>query len=95
MQQPHHFAPVHGIQHLDGDQHGESHGHRMGIVEDLAVQSLELVSAAQARQVMRELPVSHLRALRRVQEPPGGGTNGRSTDISSNGHVTEEWRNSG
>lgn len=31
---------VEGVQHFNGDQHGESHGHRVGIVEDAAIDTL-------------------------------------------------------
>lgn len=32
---------VHGVQHLNGYQHGQSHCHGVGVSEDLAVDSLE------------------------------------------------------
>lgn len=32
---------VHGVQHLDGYQYGEGHGHRVGVGEDLAVDTLK------------------------------------------------------
>lgn len=35
---------VHGVQHLDGDEHRQSHRHRMGVREDLAVDALDNTS---------------------------------------------------
>lgn len=32
---------VHGVQHLDGDQHRQSHSHRVRVSEDFAVNTLE------------------------------------------------------
>ena len=34
-------SPVEGVEHLNGDQHGQSHGHGLGGVEDVAVHTLE------------------------------------------------------
>ena len=45
-------APVHGVEHLNGDKYRQSHGHGVRVVEDLAVDSLEVVSATQAGQMM-------------------------------------------
>lgn len=46
------LLPVHGVKHLNGDQHGQSHGHWVRIVEDLAVNSLEFGGVGYARQVV-------------------------------------------
>jgi len=82
-------SPVHCVQHFDCHQHGQSHGHRMGVAEDLAVNALELVATAQAGQMVGQLPVGQFGSLIREQEPPGGGTDGGSADIESNSHVTK------
>ena len=84
--------PVHGVQHLNGDQHGQSHGHWVRVVEDLAVNTLELLATAQAGQMVSQLPVGQLRASLGEHEPPGGTSNGSATDISTNGHVTGKVR---
>lgn len=44
--------PVHGVQHLNGDKHRQSHGHGVRVVEDLAVQALELLATTNAGQVV-------------------------------------------
>lgn len=55
----------------------------------LFVKNLELISAAKALQVVGQLPVIHLRAEGRVQEPPGGSTDSRSAYVETDGHVSE------
>jgi hypothetical protein len=60
----------------------------MWVVEDLAVNSLEVISSTNALQVVRQLPEGQLRTLVAVHEPPGSSTNGSGTDISTNSHVT-------
>lgn len=62
--------PVHCVQHFDCDQNGQGHCHWVRVVEDLAVKSAELVAAADAGQVMGQLPVGHLWAVLGEQEPP-------------------------
>ncbi len=46
---------VDGVGHLDGDQDGEGHAHRLRGLEDLAGDSLELVGLAHAGQPVGEL----------------------------------------
>lgn len=52
MGKPKEQIPVHGVQHLNGDKHRQSHGHGMRIAEDLAVQALELLTTADASQMV-------------------------------------------
>jgi hypothetical protein len=81
-------SPVHGVQHFNGDENGKSHGHWVGVSEDLAVNSLEVIASSQALHVVRQLPEAQLRSVFAVHEPPGSSTNGGGTDISTNSHVT-------
>lgn len=84
------IIPVHGVQHFNGDQDGQSHCHGMGIAEDLAVDALEVITASQTGQVMGQMPVGQLWTRFAVHEPPGGSTNGSGTDITTNSHITED-----
>lgn len=86
-------VPVHCVQHFNGYQYWQGHCHWMWIVENFAVNTTELVAAANASQVMCQLPVGHLWTIFRVQEPPWGSSDSSSADITTNGHVTVEWVN--
>jgi len=81
---------VHGVQHFNGDKYRQSHGHWVRVVEDGAINVLEVLIVADALHVMGELVVSQLWAFRRVQEPPGGSTNGSGADVHTDSHVPEE-----
>merc|ERR1719190_163150 len=81
---------VEGVGHLDGDQHGERHGHGLRRLEDLAGDALELLGGAVALHVAGQLPEGHLGAGGVDQEPVGGGSNGGGADIASNDHVSKE-----
>lgn len=35
-------SPVESVAHLDGNQHGQGHGHGLGGLEDLTVQALKV-----------------------------------------------------
>jgi len=61
----------------------------MGVAEDLAVNALELVTTAQAGQMVSQLPVGQFGSLVGEHEPPGGGTDGSSADVEANSHVTK------
>lgn len=82
------ILPVHGVQHLDGDKNGKSHGHWMRVMEDFAVDSLEIITTSKTLHVMRQLPECQLRSVVAVHEPPSGTSNGSGTDITTNSHVT-------
>jgi hypothetical protein len=43
---------VHGVQHLNGDQHRQGHGHRVRIIEDVAVNVGPFFATASALEVM-------------------------------------------
>jgi hypothetical protein len=45
-------VPVHSVQHFNGDQHRQGHGHGMRVVENVTVQAFEFVATSQARHVM-------------------------------------------
>lgn len=36
------YLPVESIAHLNGDEHGQGHGHRVGRLEHVAVQAVEI-----------------------------------------------------
>lgn len=84
------ILPVHGVQHFNCDKDGQSHCHWVRIMENVAVQALELLATSRASQVMSELVVSHLGSVWWIHEPPSGSTNGSGSDVASNSHVTEE-----
>jgi hypothetical protein len=46
------MSPVHGIEHLNGDQHRQSHGHGMRVSENMAVNSLEFLSFTNASKMV-------------------------------------------
>lgn len=49
---------------------------------------LEVVATINALQVVCELPVAHVRSERRVHKPPGGSTDSRHTDVTTDCHVS-------
>ena len=81
---------VQGVGHLDGDQHGQRHGHGLGRLEDLAGDALELLGGAVALHVVGQLPERHLGAGGVDQEPVGGGSNSGAANTASNDHVSED-----
>lgn len=43
-----HCSPVEGVEHLNGDQHRQGHGHRRRCLKDLAVNALKVLMLAVA-----------------------------------------------
>merc|ERR1719222_931280 len=76
--------------HLDGDKDRQSHGHGLGSLENFTRDPLEALGGGVALHVVGQLPEGHLGTGGVQEEPVGGGTNGGSTDISTNDHVSEE-----
>ena len=58
-------------------------------MENLAGDALEVLGAGVARHVVGQLPEGHLGTGGVEQEPVGSTTNGGSTDIGTNGHVSK------
>lgn len=81
---------VEGVEHLDGDEHRQGHGHGGGVAEDAAVNALEVLGFAEALKMMRQLVVVEHGAGRVVHEPVGSGEHGGETYVDSDGHVPEE-----
>merc|ERR550539_1534517 len=79
-----------GVGHLDGDKDRQSHGHGLRRLENFTGDALEAFWRSVALHVVGELPEGHLGTGGVQEEPVGGGTNGSSTDISTNDHVSEE-----
>lgn len=73
------------VGHLNGDEDGQSHGHGLRSMENLAGDALEVLWVRVAGHVVGQLPEGHLGAGRVVQEPVGSTANGGSTDIGTNG----------
>lgn len=76
------YVPVHGVQHLDGYQHRQSHGHGVGVLEDWAFVRSEFGWVSVAAQVVSELPPREMGAVGGDHEPPGGGTDSGSSDVT-------------
>merc|ERR1711962_796620 len=78
-------AGVEGVGHLNGHKDGQSHSHGLRSMENLA------------GHVVGQLPEGHLGAGGVEHEPVGGTSDSGSTDVDTNGHVSEEepWGDEG
>ena len=81
---------VKSVAHLNGDQDGQGHGHGFVSLEQVAGDALELLGLAVALEEVGQLPVVDLGSGGIVQEPVSGSSDRGGTNVSSDGHVTEE-----
>merc|ERR1719273_823685 len=88
---------VERVGHLDGDEDRQCHGHRLGRLEDLAGDALEVVRLGVAAHVVGQLVVGHLGSSGVVHEPVGGAADSRHADVDADSHVPEEqpWGDEG
>ena len=57
------YLPVEGVHHLDGDQNGKSHSHRVGVLKDTAIKAFELGAAGEALHKVGKLEPRHVGAV--------------------------------
>jgi len=81
---------VKSVEKLDNDENGESHGHWVWVLEDLAVDALELWSTAEALHEVGQLVPAQVWSVSGVQEPPRSREHGGKSDVTTNGAVSEE-----
>lgn len=81
---------VESVKKLDNDEHGESHGHWVWVLEDLAIDALELWSTAEALHEVGKLVPAQCWAVSGVQEPPGSREDSGESDVATDGAVSEE-----
>lgn len=75
-------APVHGIQHFDGDEDRQGHSHGVRVMEYGTVNAFEFLGHRQTLKMVSELPVTHARSIGGNHVPPCRGANSCTTDIA-------------
>lgn len=75
------FRPVESVKHFDGDQHWQSHCHRMRVVENITIDASEVFCVTDALEMVWQMIVCEMRSVGGHHEPPSSGTDRCRTDI--------------
>jgi len=81
---------VQSVQQFNDDQNRQSHSHWVWVFKDLAVDTFEFWSAAQALHKVSQLVPTQCWTVSSVQEPPGSGEDGSESDVTTNSAVSEQ-----
>ena len=81
---------VERVQHFNNYKHRKRKGHRVGIGENRAIDSLKVFRLSTTLHVISQLPPGHLRSFWWKEEPPGSSSDGSRTNVDTNNSIANQ-----